>query len=259
MKLNLVPARQGTQWVKLGIQTFFRQPLALAGLFFMFFAVITLANLIPVVGTIVAMTLLPGATLGLMAASREAGDGKFPMPIVLLIGFRSGRKELNAILTLGGLYALSILLVLGLSALIDGGKFAQLYLGGAGMSVDVLQEADFQWAVLFFGALYIPISLLFWHAPALVHWHGAPPVKSLFFSFMACKRNFGAFTVYGLTWLGVIMLASTVISIIAAVTGNVELVTSLMVPVTIVMASMFFTSIYFTFRDNFTTNEEATP
>ena len=46
MKLQLVPARQGTLWIKLGIQTFFRQPLALAGLFFMFLAVISIFNLI---------------------------------------------------------------------------------------------------------------------------------------------------------------------------------------------------------------------
>jgi hypothetical protein len=26
--------------------------------------------------------------------------------------------------------------------------------------------------------LYLPLSLLFWHAPGLVHWHGVPPVKA---------------------------------------------------------------------------------
>jgi hypothetical protein len=35
MKLHLVPARTGLAWVKLGMRTFLRQPLALAGLFFM--------------------------------------------------------------------------------------------------------------------------------------------------------------------------------------------------------------------------------
>ena len=259
MKLNLVPARQGTLWVKLGIQTFFRQPLALAGLFFMFFAVISIVNLVPVVGNILAMTLLPAATLGLMAAGREATDGKFPMPSILLSGFRAGRKELVAMLTLGALYALSIVVVLGLSALIDGGQFAKLYLGGASMTAETLKETDFQWAVMFSSALFIPVSLLFWHAPALVHWHGEPPIKSLFFSFVACMRNFGAMTVYSLTWLGVFVLVSIAVSLIAALTGSVELVATLMYPAAMVLAAMFFTSLYFTFRDNFSTIVEATP
>ncbi|MEN9436228.1 MAG: hypothetical protein RIR09_883 [Pseudomonadota bacterium] len=259
MKLNLVPARQGTLWVKLGIQTFFRQPLALVGLFFMFLAVISIVNLVPVVGNILAMTLLPAATLGLMAAGREATDGKFPMPSVLLSGFRAGRKELVAMLTLGALYALSIVVVLGLSALIDGGQFAKLYLGGASMTAETLKEADFQWAVMFSSALFIPVSLLFWHAPALVHWHGEPPIKSLFFSFVACMRNFGAMTVYSLTWLGVFVLVSIAVSLIAALTGSVELVATLMYPAAMVLAAMFFTSLYFTFRDNFSTIVEATP
>ncbi len=259
MKLHLASARQGTQWVKLGIQTFFRQPLALTGLFFMFLAVISLVNLVPVVGSILAMTLLPGATLGFMTASREAGDGKFPMPTMLISGFRAGRKKFNAMLTLGVLYALSLLLVLGLSALIDGGKFATLYLGGASMTVDILQESDFQWALLVSTALYIPISLLFWHAPALVYWHDEPPIKSLFFSFVACLRNIAAFTVYSLTWLGVFMLVSVIVSIIAALTGSVELVTTLMYPSAMILAAMFFTSIYFTFRDTFEHNPGVAP
>ena len=37
--------------------------------------------------------------------------------------------------------------------------------------------------------LHLPLFLMFWHAPALVHWHGVAPVKSLFFSVVACLRN----------------------------------------------------------------------
>ena len=68
MRLNIVPSRTGALWVKLGIQTFFKQPLALAGLFFMFMATMTVASLVPVIGFVLARTLLPAATLGLMAA-----------------------------------------------------------------------------------------------------------------------------------------------------------------------------------------------
>ena len=46
MKLNIVPARTGLLWVKLGIKTFFGQPLAMSGLFFMFMAVLSLATLV---------------------------------------------------------------------------------------------------------------------------------------------------------------------------------------------------------------------
>ena len=38
MKLNVVPALTGVIWVRLGIKTFWRQPVALSGLFFMFMA-----------------------------------------------------------------------------------------------------------------------------------------------------------------------------------------------------------------------------
>jgi hypothetical protein len=259
MKLQIIPAKQGVQWVKLGIQTFFRQPLALSGLFFLFMAVMSILSIVPVLGNVLALALLPGATLGLMAATKEAGNGKFPMPFVLISAFRAGRQQLRAMLVLGGLYALGFLTVLGMSALVDGGKFAKLYLIGGALTPELVQDGSFQTAMLVAMALYMPLSLLFWHAPALVHWHGISPVKSLFFSFVACFRNFGAFTVYGLVWLGAFMLMGMVVASIAALSGSAELVTATLFPSALLMAAMFFTSIYFTFRDSFETSSGETP
>ena len=126
MKLTIVPARTGSVWVKQGIRTFFKQPLALAGLFFMFMAVMTVASLVPYIGFVLAMTLLPEATLGLMAATREATQGRFPMPTILLTAFRVGRQQARAMLVLGALYALGFLLAMGASWLVDGGDFARV-------------------------------------------------------------------------------------------------------------------------------------
>ena len=77
MKLNIVPARTGAAWVKLGIQTFFKQPLAMSGLFFMFMALLSVASLVPFVGSALALALLPAATLGLNAipSGGSIGDG----------------------------------------------------------------------------------------------------------------------------------------------------------------------------------------
>lgn len=251
MKLQIVPASRGIQWVKSGIRTFFRQPLAMAGLFFMFLALMSILSLIPLIGSVMALTLLPGATLGLMAATREASAGKFPMPILLITAFRAGRQQVRSMLILGGLYALGFVLVLGITAPIDGGKFAKLYLLGGSMTPELLQSADFQTAMLLASVLYLPLSLMFWHAPALVHWHGVGPVKSLFFSFIACMRNFWAFAVYGVTWIGVFLGFGIVMATLAAVLGSAEAVAATMYPAAMLMAATFFTSIYFTFVDSF--------
>ncbi len=256
MKLNLVSSRTGATWVKLGIKTFFRQPLALAGLFFMFMAIMTLTTMLPLIGLPMAMTLLPAATLGLMAATREATLGKFPMPLILLSAFRSGKHLAHAMLTLGVLYAVGFLIAMGGSYLVDGGGFARLYMGGSMPSQDLLQSADFQIAMWIFIGMHLPLSLMFWHAPALVFWHGLSPVKSLFFSIVACFRNFWAFTVFGVMWMGVMVLTVLAITTLASLVGSPDLAGTLMFPALLLIATMFFTSLYFTFSDCFTESPE---
>jgi len=251
MKLRMVPARQGAVWVKMGVRTFFRQPLALTGLFFLFMAAMSVLSLVPVLGSVIALALLPAATLGLMAATQEASKGKFPMPTVLVSAFRAGRAQLRGMLVLGGLYALGFLLVMGLSALVDGGQFARLYLVGGELSAELLMQSDFEAAALVAMALYLPLSLLFWHAPALVHWHGISPVKSLFFSLVACARNFWAFTVFGLVWMAAFLGVGLVVAVVSALLGSPQLVGAILLPAGMAMAAMFFTSLYFTFDDSF--------
>lgn len=255
MKLNIVPARTGIVWVKSGIQTFFKQPLALVGLFFMFMAAMSIATMVPFIGGALALGLLPAATLGLMAATQEATRGRFPMPSVLVSAFRAGRQQLRAMLVLGALYALGFLVIMGISALIDGGEFARMYLVGGKLTREVIEQPSFQMAMWVAMGLYLPLSLLFWHAPALVHWHGVPPVKSLFFSLVACLRNFGAFFVYGLGWMAVFLGVGLVLTLVTVLIGSPEVASVILMPAALMLAAMFFTSVYFTFRDSFVADD----
>jgi hypothetical protein len=259
MKLNIVPARTGITWVKLGFKTFLRQPLALSGLFFMFIAMLSMASLLPFIGSALALALLPAATLGLMAATQEAAKGNFPMPSILISAFRAGQQRLKAMATLGALYAAGFLAIMAISSLIDGGQFARLYLVGGKITEEMVLQSSFQAAMWVTLVLYLPLSLMFWHAPALVHWHGVAPVKSVFFSFMACYKNWGAFTVYGLVWAGVFMLAMVGVGLIAALLGNATFAGLAMFPIALIFFAMFFTSIYFTFRDSFEATSGETP
>ena len=161
------------------------------------------------------------------------------------------QQRLKAMLTLGLLYAGSFLTVMLISAMVDGGGFAKVYLANAPITPEVVNAADFQIAMWLATVLYIPLSMLFWHAPALVHWHGVPPVKSMFFSAVACWRNLGAFAVYLLAWMGVFVAGATVILMVSSALGGNDLSGAVLMPGALLMAAMFFTSVYFSVKDCF--------
>jgi hypothetical protein len=251
MKLQVVPARTGAQWVRQGIRTFWKQPIALSGLFFMFMALMSVCSLLPVVGSFAALMLLPAASLGLMAATREVDLGKFPMPMILLSGFRTGNEGKRNMLILGLLYALGFVGVMGVSMLLDGGDFAKLYLVGGSLDSDTLMKPEFQNAMWLSLLLYMPLSAVFWHAPALVHWHNVPAIKSLFFSTVACLSNWRAFLVFGLLWSFIFLLTALVITLLASLMGDNELASLSLLPAMLMLAAMFFCSTYYSFRDSF--------
>jgi hypothetical protein len=223
----------------------------MSGLFFLFMAIMSLSALLPIVGSFIALTLLPAATLGLMAASREVDLGKFPMPTILAIAFRASKERKRDMAILGLLYALGFVGVMGISALMDGGGFAKLYLVGGKLDAETIMDPNFQNAMWLSLLLYMPLSMVFWHAPALVHWHGVPALKSLFFSTVACLRNWRAFLVFGLMWTVVFMSTALILSLVSGLMGDGELVSMTLLPAMLMLAAMFFCSVYFSFRDCF--------
>jgi hypothetical protein len=149
------------------------------------------------------------------------------------------------------MYAGGFLAIMGLSSLFDGGTFARLYLVGGTFTRETVLDSGFQTAMWVSTLLYLPLSALFWHAPALVHWHSQPAVKSVFFSLVACLGNWRAMGVYLLTWSGVLGAVSLGILLVAGLADSAEIVSVLLLPVMLLVAAMFFTSSYFSFRDSF--------
>ena len=127
---------------------------------------------------------------------------------------------------------------------------ASLFTGGAAKAAPATAEGQLA-SMLPMMLLYAPVSMLFWHAPALVHFHGVAPVKSLFFSLVACLRNWAALTVFGIGWVVVIIGVSLPLSVGVGLLGSPEAALPFVAPVLLALAAMFSTSIYFTFRDSF--------
>jgi len=193
MKLNVVKARTGSLWVRQGIRNFWRQPLALGGLFLLFIALASMASMLSSGGSFLGLMFVPVGSLGLLAAAREAALARFPMPPMLVIGFTNGAAQSKKMIAMGFLYALLFCFILVMSTFFDNGEFARMYMSGSSMNEEHLLDDHFQTAALFYLLIYLPLSTLFWHSPALMHWHAQYLAKFFFFSFMVFWENWRAF------------------------------------------------------------------
>ncbi|QPC32668.1 hypothetical protein IS481_05795 [Caldimonas thermodepolymerans] len=252
MKLRLVPARQGALWVRQAFRVFFRQPLAFSALFFLFVIAVFLLLMLSYVGMVVMLTLLPAATLGFMIATRQSEAGRFPLPNVFLQPFRGPGERTRGLIQLGAGYAVASVLLMGLADLIDGSSFTELpgpgVLGGAEETAEVAQPPG---GLLLRLLLALPLSIAFWHAPALVHWGGVSPGKSVFFSLVACWRNRGAFLVYGLTWAAVVALFAVMSTLVFSLLSTPQLASLAALPAALMFSTVFYVSLYYTFADCF--------
>ena len=265
MKLNLIPARAGVTWVQQGVRTFAAQPMVFFSLFMLFMAAVAFVSLVPVIGGVLGLMLIPAMTLGLMVATeqvataREGNDGKVKLATatVFVTSLSAVRQRARSLAILGFLFAMCVLAAVWLASLFDGGQLQSLVSEDGTANIETIQSAAFQLAFVLRLAFYVPISLLFWYAPALVHWHGITPVKSLFFSLVACFRNFGAMTIFGVVWMLMSLAASVVLGLIGtvaiAIAGGAGggFGAALIVGGSLALTAMFFCTNWFMFRDTF--------
>lgn len=258
MRLQTVPAAQGLVWIRQGLRTFFRQPLGLAGLFLLFSVALMLLHVLPTLGTAAGLVLMPTLTAGFVRATLEVEQGRFPRPQLLVAPLQQAQAR-QSMLLLGGLYLGCVLLIMLLSVFMDGGALARIYLLGGALDESTLSNPGLQSALVLTMAAYLPVSMAFWHAPMLVADGGHKPLKALFFSFVACKRNFAAFSFFALGWgmLYVMMLLSA--STLGFIVGGEKGAGVLAVPLTIVAAAVFFTSIRYSYSDCFSQDNAGDP
>ena len=253
MQLNIVPARNGLQWVRSGMRLFARQPLALAVLFLFMQLVSSVLAVVPIVGVVVALVLTPVLLAGMVAGAHEAAQGRPARAGLLFAGLRQGKPRTVAMLLLGVFFAVACVLVMGAASLFDDGAAPGAEAADAKITQETLMRdgvPGWLWLTL---ALTVPLLLVFSNAAALVYWYGVTPAKSLFFSLVAGLRNAGAFVVFLLGWCMVFIAAGVAVGVVATVLALVLggdsqasalLTVGLVAGAMLVIASMFFASIY---------------
>lgn len=258
MKLRLVPARTGAAWVRQGLKAFAAQPMGFFSLFMMFMGATAVLSSLPVLGGLFGFILMPAVSLALTVATEKvdaarSAQTKAAAPAVFIAALGAVRMRMRPLAVLGVLLTACVFAMHLLASLFDDPRLASLMLPDGTPNMEVLQSDAVVKAFWLRAVLYAPISLLFWHAPALVHWHQVPVAKSLFFSVVACFRNIGAMTVFALSWMTASFAMAIVLSLVAsiAVSINASLGAAVVIGGMLVFTVIFMCTEWFAFRDSF--------
>lgn len=258
MQLHLqdVPAVNGRLWIRHGFKVFRRQPLAFSGLLGLALFVSMLLGALPFIGPMLGLMAIPICSLGFMLATHLALQRKTPSVDVFIAPFKLTRERRRHQLVLCTGFALAMLLILLAADQIDGELTRELMDlmkrdANADAIATVAADPRLIWG---FATRAIGMTLLsvpYWHAPALVHWGGQGPAQALFSSTLALWRNKGAFLLNALLWGALMFGCSGIISVIFGLLGLLQLAPLVSIGCFLVLASVFYASLYFSFVDCF--------
>jgi len=245
MKLRDTRARDGLAWTLDGLRWLKRQPLHLTGLFGVMLFSLALLSRLPVIGAVLVTTLLPAMTAGWVHAVEQMRhhDAKATPGLLFAPLLQAGPNRVT-LLKVGLAHGLCVLLMLALADLIDP-SFTQAWQDMGEASGEEAQNQAMQalqLGMLWRQVIVVPIAMVFWHAPVLVHREGMGLGKAIFGSALASMRNLGAFVVYGGSWL----LISALMVGVLALLGSPQLVLLFAVPLAMVMSAAFYASLHAT-------------
>lgn len=197
-----VPSSHGWVWIVDAMKMFLAQPWKWMGMVLVVGLILIPVSMIPIIGFIPQSILAMVFGGGLMlAAQSQAEHGTFEIGHAFK-GFSHNRNQL---ILVGVLYMAGFLVIALVMALIMGGSFLPLMLGGSDPeAISAAMESNmplFFLAPLVAMALSIPLMMCFWFATGLVAISGQKAVASLKLSFSGCLRNILPFLVYGLAFL----------------------------------------------------------
>ncbi|SFW10687.1 BPSS1780 family membrane protein [Nitrosovibrio sp. Nv17] len=238
MEIRQVDAKQGWQWIVTGFYLFRQIPVMWIVLCAVLLLIAATLALIPVVGQFVFTLVSPVFLAGLMLGCRALEQGGNLEVAHLLAGFR---RDPAALITIGGIYLVGQVLILGVFMFVGGDVLMDLLIDGKRVDENELKSVsgDMLTASLIGLMLSIPLMMATWFSPLLVVFNDMVPLEAMRMSFVACLKNIIAFQIYGVTLVVLIVLA--------AMPYGLGL---------FVLVPTMFASIYVSYRDIFREAEE---
>jgi len=253
--MAIVPAGHGWLWLKQALALLGKAPFAWLLVSMTYWILMAVIARLPYIGLAVGSLVMPALAMSFVAMCRELDRGRPLVPALLVAGFR---RNLPALVTIGGLYLAATLAIFAASALLDGGALARWMVLGKPPAAPPGEDTEMLWAVAVAFALWIPIQLAFWFAPILAAWRDLPAVKALFFSFFASLRNWRAFVVYAAAAGGVVAVVAALLFNLHRMKAGAALAPTLVFLFLVVAIPAYYASLYASYRDVFPDEAPAT-
>lgn len=229
MKMNIVPASHGKDWLTQGF-ALFRQhikPILLTVVLYLLVAApfgiapqfLPLAVGVPMV---IALYLFgPALMTSLLSIYRALAQGQ---PASLGAFLQPFKTRLAPLCGLGALYMLAVAIALvigaGVFMLTAGGDLQRLIQVFVAAMTETLTTADLEYFLgVFMGvmlsylvvlSLMLPLFMAYYFAPLLIAWDNVPVIKAIVFSFVACLKNWRPFLLFSLFMMVGSMMVATV-------------------------------------------------
>lgn len=248
--MDKLPAITGWLWVKEGFALFRKQPAEISTLFLAYMFLMLVVGILPVLGQVLPLVLIPVFSMAFMQACANIESGKKVYPNLLMVGFRS--PGFVNLLKLGALYLVAAVIAVAASSIVDGGVFWQIMIGDKDLDADAIRNSNMSMAMIFSAAVYTPAAMAFWYAAPLIAWQKMGVGKAVFYSFFAVKRSGQAFVVYGLAWILIgVILPAILSSIVALVVGKAFAVMVVLLAVSLILTVVMYCSFYPTYTHVF--------
>ena len=207
-----VDSGRGAAWIGASWRLFKDAPGSWVACFLIFVVLMFLLAIIPILGNIVGALISPFLIAGMMVGCRELERNEELTVSHLFSGFS---KNSGPLLVLGLLeFGLSLVVML-IAALVIFLSVGAMFLGVlAGQTPDPGATLDPGFwigaltMILIVVALFIPVTMAVWFAPALVVLDNVEPWTAIKWSFFACLKNIWPFTIYGLVMFVLAIVAS---------------------------------------------------
>jgi hypothetical protein len=264
-------AARGVAWLKQSYAMLAAQRVPWLMLLLLYYFVMGLIDLLPVVGQLAVPLLKPVFAVGFLAAAWAQERGGAPQLKQLFEGFRS---NLWALLPLGAFLLLGVMAAIYSSTLVDGGRLVEFLTNpppapppGAdataaepGATEALLLDSRVQAGMLFAAACGLPVLLALWFAPALVVFQDCGAWQALVTSLRAALANWKPIAVYGLLvffWGGIVpALATWLIALVVPRSFAFLVAVMVLLPYVFLFIATLHISDYVSYRDIFHADEQ---